>query len=338
MGEDNAYRLLNHTDSPEELRTLKPDQLPEICKELRQKIVDELSCNPGHFASSLGVIELTVALHYVFNTPYDRIVWDVGHQAYGHKILTGRRDAFCTNRKLNGLRPFPSPEESIYDSFACGHASNSISAALGMAVAAKKNGESDRNVVAVIGDGSMTGGLAFEGLNNVSSNPNNLLIVLNDNNMSIDHNVGGMEQYLLNLQTSESYNYIRYKLSKLFSKMGILNEERRKSIIRFNNSLKSVLTHQQNVFEGMNIRYFGPVDGHDVIGLTKTLNDIKDMEGPRLLHIHTIKGKGFEPAEKRRPSGTHPECSIKRRENVSFKMSKGYLPSSRTCSARRFWN
>ena len=298
MGEDNAYRLLNHTDSPEELRTLKPDQLPEICKELRQKIVDELSCNPGHFASSLGVIELTVALHYVFNTPYDRIVWDVGHQAYGHKILTGRRDAFCTNRKLNGLRPFPSPEESIYDSFACGHASNSISAALGMAVAAKKNGESDRNVVAVIGDGSMTGGLAFEGLNNVSSNPNNLLIVLNDNNMSIDHNVGGMEQYLLNLQTSESYNYIRYKLSKLFSKMGILNEERRKSIIRFNNSLKSVLTHQQNVFEGMNIRYFGPVDGHDVIGLTKTLNDIKDMEGPRLLHIHTIKGKGFEPAEK----------------------------------------
>lgn len=298
MGEDNAYRLLNHTDSPEELRTLKPDQLPEICKELRQKIVDELSCNPGHFASSLGVIELTVALHYVFNTPYDRIVWDVGHQAYGHKILTGRRDAFCTNRKLNGLRPFPSPEESIYDSFACGHASNSISAALGMAVAAKKNGESDRNVVAVIGDGSMTGGLAFEGLNNVSSNPNNLLIVLNDNNMSIDHNVGGMEQYLLNLQTSESYNYIRYKLSKLFSKMGILNEERRKSIIRFNNSLKSVLTHQQNVFEGMNIRYFGPVDGHDVIGLTKTLSDIKDMEGPRLLHIHTIKGKGFEPAEK----------------------------------------
>lgn len=298
MGEDNAYRLLNYTDSPEELRTLKPDQLPEICKELRQKIVDELSCNPGHFASSLGVIELTVALHYVFNTPYDRIVWDVGHQAYGHKILTGRRDAFCTNRKLNGLRPFPSPEESIYDSFACGHASNSISAALGMAVAAKKNGESDRNVVAVIGDGSMTGGLAFEGLNNVSSNPNNLLIVLNDNNMSIDHNVGGMEQYLLNLQTSESYNYIRYKLSKLFSKMGILNEERRKSIIRFNNSLKSVLTHQQNVFEGMNIRYFGPVDGHDVIGLTKTLNDIKDMEGPRLLHIHTIKGKGFEPAEK----------------------------------------
>ncbi|WP_314970226.1 1-deoxy-D-xylulose-5-phosphate synthase [Phocaeicola abscessus] len=298
MGEDNAYRLLNHTDSPEELRTLKPDQLPEICKELRQKIVEELSCNPGHFASSLGVIELTVALHYVFNTPYDRIVWDVGHQAYGHKILTGRRDAFCTNRKLNGLRPFPSPEESIYDSFACGHASNSISAALGMAVAAKKNGESDRNVVAVIGDGSMTGGLAFEGLNNVSSNPNNLLIVLNDNNMSIDHNVGGMEQYLLNLQTSESYNYIRYKLSKLFSKMGILNEERRKSIIRFNNSLKSVLTHQQNVFEGMNIRYFGPVDGHDVIGLTKTLNDIKDMEGPRLLHIHTIKGKGFEPAEK----------------------------------------
>ena len=296
--QENSYTLLNGIDSPQDLRKLDVGQLPEMCQELRQKIVDELSCNPGHFASSLGVVELTVALHYVFDTPYDRIVWDVGHQAYGHKILTGRRDSFFTNRKLNGLRPFPSPYESEYDSFACGHASNSISAALGMAVAAAKKHENNRHVVAVIGDGAMTGGLAFEGLNNASVYPNNLLIILNDNNMSIDRNKSGMEQYLLNLQTSESYNYIRYKLSRMFAKMGLLTDERRKSIIRFNNSLKSMLMHQQNVFEGMNIRYFGPVDGHDVTNLVKVLNEIKDMKGPRLLHLHTVKGKGFKPAEK----------------------------------------
>ncbi|MBR1720796.1 MAG: 1-deoxy-D-xylulose-5-phosphate synthase [Phocaeicola sp.] len=298
MMQENSYTLLNGIDSPQDLRKLDVGQLPEMCQELRQKIVDELSCNPGHFASSLGVVELTVALHYVFDTPYDRIVWDVGHQAYGHKILTGRRDSFFTNRKLNGLRPFPSPYESEYDSFACGHASNSISAALGMAVAAAKKHENNRHVVAVIGDGAMTGGLAFEGLNNASVYPNNLLIILNDNNMSIDRNKSGMEQYLLNLQTSESYNYIRYKLSRMFAKMGLLTDERRKSIIRFNNSLKSMLMHQQNVFEGMNIRYFGPIDGHDVTNLVKVLNEIKDMKGPRLLHIHTVKGKGFKPAEK----------------------------------------
>ena len=298
MGQDNSYKLLTSIDTPEDLRKLKTEQLPEVCKELRQKIIDELSCNPGHFGSSLGVIELTVALHYVFNTPYDRIVWDVGHQAYGHKILTGRRDAFHTNRKLNGIRPFPSPKESEYDTFTCGHASNSISAALGMAVAAKRNGDKDRHVVAIIGDGSMSGGLAFEGLNNVSSTPNDLLIILNDNNMAIDRSVGGMKQYLLNLQTSEGYNRFRDKISRLFHKWGILNDERRKSLIRFNNSLKSVLTQQQNVFEGMNIRYFGPVDGHDINGLTKVLKDIKNMQGPKLLHIHTTKGKGFEPAEK----------------------------------------
>ena len=296
--QENSYTLLNGIDSPQDLRKLDVGQLPEMCQELRQKIVDELSCNPGHFASSLGVVELTVALHYVFDTPYDRIVWDVGHQAYGHKILTGRRDCFFTNRKLNGLRPLPSPYESEYDSFACGHASNSISAALGMAVAAAKKDENNRHVVAVIGDGAMTGGLAFEGLNNASVYPNNLLIILNDNNMSIDRNKSGMEQYLLNLQTSESYNYIRYKLSRMFAKMGLLTDERRKSIIRFNNSLKSMLMHQQNVFEGMNIRYFGPIDGHDVTNLVKVLNEIKDMKGPRLLHIHTVKGKGFKPAEK----------------------------------------
>ena len=298
MEQDNSYNLLKSIDSPEDLRKLKAAQLPEVCDELRQKIIDELSCNPGHFASSLGVIELTVALHYVFNTPYDRIVWDVGHQAYGHKILTGRRDNFHTNRKLNGIRPFPSPKESEYDTFTCGHASNSISAALGMAVAAKHKGEDNRHVVAVIGDGSMSGGLAFEGLNNASSTPNNLLIILNDNDMAIDRSVGGMKQYLLNLQTSESYNRFRFKIARLLEKWGILNEKRRKSLIRFNNSIKSMLAQQQNVFEGMNIRYFGPIDGHDVNGLAKVLKDIKDMQGPKLLHIHTTKGKGFEPAEK----------------------------------------
>ena len=298
MEQDTSYMLLKSLDTPEDLRRLGADKLPEVCKELRQKIIDELSRNPGHFGSSLGVVELTVALHYVFDTPYDRIVWDVGHQAYGHKILTGRRDTFCTNRKLHGLCPFPSPHESEYDTFTCGHASNSISAALGMAGAAKKNGENNRHVVAVIGDGSMSGGLAFEGLNNASSTPNNLLIILNDNNMAIDRSVGGMKQYLLNLQMSEGYNKIRYKISKMFHKWGILNEERRKSLIRFNNSLKSMLVQQQNVFEGMNIRYFGPIDGHDVNNLARVLKEIKDMQGPKLLHIHTTKGKGFGPAEK----------------------------------------
>ncbi|MBO5014929.1 MAG: 1-deoxy-D-xylulose-5-phosphate synthase, partial [Bacteroidaceae bacterium] len=235
MEGDNSYKMLQSINTPEDLRQLNVAQLPEVCNELRQKIIDELSCNPGHFASSLGVIELTVALHYVFQTPYDRIVWDVGHQAYGHKILTGRRDQFHTNRQLNGIRPFPSPRESEYDTFTCGHASNSISAALGMAVAAKKHGEDKRHVVAVIGDGSMSGGLAFEGLNNASSTPNNLLIILNDNNMAIDRSVGGMKQYLLNLQTSAGYNRFRYKVSKLLSKWGLWNDEGRKRWIRFNN-------------------------------------------------------------------------------------------------------
>ncbi len=298
MDKDSTYKLLNAIHYPEDLRKLSPEQLPEVCKELREDIIDELSCNPGHFAASLGVVELTVALHYVYNTPYDRIVWDVGHQAYGHKILTGRREIFSTNRKFKGIRPFPSPDESEYDTFTCGHASNSISAALGMAVAAKKHGEDNRHVVAVIGDGSMSGGLAFEGLNNASTTPNNLLIILNDNNMSIDRSVGGMKQYLLNLNTSNCYNRIRFKISQMFFRWGILNEERRKSILRFNNSLKSMLSQQQNIFEGMNIRYFGPIDGHDVKNLARTLKDIKHMTGPKLLHIHTIKGKGFGPAEK----------------------------------------
>lgn len=294
----SKLRLLGRIRYPEDLRRLSVEELPELCKELREDIVDELSVNPGHLASSLGVVELTVALHYVFNTPYDRIVWDVGHQAYGHKILTGRRDSFCTNRKLKGLRPFPSPMESEYDTFTCGHASNSISAALGMAVAAKKTGHDDRHVVAVIGDGAMSGGLAFEGINNVSSSPNDLLIILNDNDISIDRAVGGMEQYLLNLDTNATYNRLRFKFSQWLHSKGYLNDNRRKGIIRLNNALKSALSHQQNIFEGMNIRYFGPFDGHNVGEIVRLLRQLKDMKGPKLLHLHTTKGKGYEPAEK----------------------------------------
>ena len=296
MISEGQYKILDKIDSPEDLRKLNIGELPTVCQELRDDIVKELSVNPGHLASSLGVTEITVALHYVFNTPEDRIVWDVGHQAYGHKILTGRRKTFCTNRKLGGLHPFPCPEESEYDTFTCGHASNSISAALGMAVAAKIE-ESKRHVVAVIGDGAMSGGLAFEGLNNVSSSPNDLLIILNDNNMSIDRSVGGMKQYLLNLTTNESYNHWRNKAAMWLRSKGMLDDNRRKSIIRFNNSLKALLSHQQNIFEGMNIRYFGPVDGHNVKELVRILQQLKDMTGPKLLHLHTVKGKGYEPAE-----------------------------------------
>ncbi len=288
--------ILHDIEFPSDLRKLPLEALPQVCEELRNYIIQELSCNPGHFASSLGVVELTVALHYVYDTPYDRIVWDVGHQAGGHKILTGRKDRFNTYRRLHGLMPFPSPDESEYDTCTSGHASTSISTALGMAVAANLNGE-NRKVVAVIGDGSMSGGLAYEGLNNASNMPNNLLIILNDNNMSIDRSVGGMKHYLHQLHTSSSYNNLRYRLSQRLLRMGLLNEERKRKILRFNNSLKSLLTNQKNVFEGMDIRYFGPQDGHDVIALVHTLESIKQMEGPKLLHIHTIKGRGFPAAE-----------------------------------------
>ena len=286
------FSLLNQIKYPSDLRRLSIGQLPEVCRELREDIVEELSVNPGHLASSLGVTELTVALHYVYDTPNDLLVWDVGHQAYGHKILTGRRETFCTNRKLHGLRPFPTPLESEYDTFTCGHASNSISAALGMAVANR-----DRHVVAIIGDGAMSGGLAFEGLNNVSSTPNDLLIVLNDNDMSIDRAVGGMEKYLLNLDTNATYNRIRFKASQWLHARGLMNEDRRKGLIRLNNAIKSALSHQQNIFEGMNIRYFGPFDGHNVEELVRILNQLKNMRGPKLLHLHTTKGKGYKPAE-----------------------------------------
>ena len=295
--EQSDKGLLTQIQYPSDLRKLSVDQLPEVCRELREDIVKELSVNPGHLASSLGVAEITVALHYVFNTPEDRIVWDVGHQAYGHKILTGRREQFYTNRKLGGIRPFPSPEESEYDSFMCGHASNSISAALGMALAAKNEGK-DRHVVAVIGDGAMSGGLAFEGLNNASSTPNDMLIILNDNNMSIDRAVGGMQEYLLSLSTNETYNAMRFKASRWLSRKGYLKDDRRKGLIRLSNALKSAISHQQNVFEGMDIRYFGPFNGHNVKELVRILRQLKDMKGPKLLHLHTQKGHGYAPAEK----------------------------------------
>lgn len=289
--------LLAQIQYPDDLRKLSVDQLPEVCQELREDIVKELSVNPGHLASSLGVVEITVALHYVYNTPEDRIVWDVGHQAYGHKILTGRREQFCTNRKLGGIRPFPSPEESPYDTFECGHASNSISAALGMAVAAKTEGK-DRHVVAIIGDGAMSGGLAYEGLNNIASSQSDILIILNDNNMSIDRAVGGMQEYLLSLNTNETYNALRFKASRWLHNKGLLNDDRRKGIIRLSNALKSAISHQQNVFEGMDIRYFGPFNGHNVKELVRIMRQLKDMKGPKLLHLHTQKGHGYAPAEK----------------------------------------
>ena len=302
--EKQQLGLLKSIDYPSDLRRLEIDQLPQVCEELRQDIVEELSVNPGHLASSLGVVELTVALHYVFDTPNDRIVWDVGHQAYGHKILTGRREQFATNRKLGGIRPFPSPLESEYDTFACGHASNSISAALGMAVASrvaqssKAEDEAERKVVAVIGDGAMSGGLAFEGLNNVSSSPNDLLIILNDNNMSIDRSVGGMKQYLLGLNTNETYNAVRFKVERWLHGKGMMPDDRRKGLIRLSNAFKSAISHQQNIFEGMNIRYFGPFDGHNVKELVRILRQLKTMKGPKLLHIHTQKGHGYAPAER----------------------------------------
>lgn len=297
MLNDNRFDLLKTIQSPADLRKLSLEQLPKLCQQLREDIIEEVAVNPGHLASSLGATEITVACHYVFNTPEDRIVWDVGHQAYGHKILTGRRENFCNNRKLGGLMPFPSPYESEYDTFTCGHASNSISAALGMAVASKLT-KQHRHVVAIIGDGAMSGGLAYEGLNNVSSQPNDLLIILNDNDMSIDRAVGGMEQYLLNLDTNETYNRLRFKASQWLHAKGLLNEDRRKGLLRLNNALKSALAHQQNIFEGMNIRYFGPFDGNDVGELVRILKQLKDMKGPKLLHLHTKKGKGYEPAEK----------------------------------------
>lgn len=293
---ENNESLLDKINSPADLRRLPVDALPQVCREIRRKIIATCAEHPGHFASSMGAVELTVALHYVFDTPDDRLVWDVGHQAYGHKLLTGRRDSFDTNRTMGGLSGFPNPEESPYDTFTAGHASNSISAALGMAVAARMN-KSNRHVVAIIGDASISGGLAFEGINNAANTPNNLLIVLNDNDMSIDRNVGSLNSYLAKLTTSRAYNKLRYRLYRFLRRLSLVGDRSRGAILRFNNSLKSLLVREQNIFEGLNIRYFGPFDGHDVKKIVRILTDIRDMEGPRILHLRTVKGKGYAPAE-----------------------------------------
>ncbi len=293
-----SYKYLNNINSPADLKQIASEELNNVCGELRNFIIDEVAKNPGHLGSNLGSIELTVALHYVFNTPFDRIVWDVGHQAYAHKIITGRRDVFHTNRKLGGISGFPKIAESEYDTFGVGHASTSISAALGMEIATRMKGE-DRKTVAVIGDGSMTGGLAFEGLNNVSMVENDLLIVLNDNQMAIDPIQGGFTQYLVDITTSKTYNKIRHRIANIFKKSNLVDESRKNKIIRFNNSLKTALTQKEhNIFEGLNIRYFGPVDGHDVKNLIRILSEIKNYKGPKVLHVITQKGKGYEPAEK----------------------------------------
>ncbi|MDP4201716.1 MAG: 1-deoxy-D-xylulose-5-phosphate synthase [Bacteroidota bacterium] len=293
----NTYTLLDTINTPDDLKKIPITELPKVCEELRSFIIDELSEHPGHFAASLGVVEITVALHYIMNTPYDRIVWDVGHQAYIHKILTGRRKQFHTNRQYKGISGFPKPEESEYDAFGVGHASTSISAGLGMSVAANLKQEKERHIVAVIGDGSMTGGLAFEGLNNASINPNNLLIILNDNQIAIDPIRGGMHHYLVNITTSRTYNQLRFRLSKLFTDFNILTSGKKRKITQITNQIKTSFARQSNIFEGMNIRYFGPVDGHDCMNLARILNEIKDYSGPKVLHIVTKKGKGYKPAE-----------------------------------------
>lgn len=295
MGEE--YQLLQDIFTPDDLRKLSKDQLEQVCSELRNFIIDEVSCNPGHFGASLGTVELAVALHYSLNTPYDRVVWDVGHQAYAHKILTGRRENFHTNRKLNGISGFPKREESEYDTFGVGHSSTSISAALGMATAAQKSGD-NRNVVAIIGDGALTGGMAYEALNNATTIPNNILIILNDNEMAISPNVGGISNYLVDLSASKTYNKFRSEFAKILSKVHLLGQEEKELIQKFNNNIKSLITKQSNLFEGFNMRYFGPVNGHDINHLVEVIQDLLKIQGPKVLHIKTKKGKGFAPAEK----------------------------------------
>ena len=284
-------------NSPADLKKVSEDDLIEVCRELREKIIDECSEHPGHFGAGLGVVELTVALHYVFDAPYDNIIWDVGHQAYPHKILTGRREVFHTNRQYKGISGFPKRSESPYDAFGTGHSSTSISAALGMAVAAQLNGEKDRLSVAVIGDGAMTGGEAFEGLNNAGANNANLLVILNDNNMAIDPNVGGMKEYLLDITTSKTYNKLKDDVWHILGRINKISPGARNLIQKIDNSVKSLLLKQSNLFEALGFRYFGPVDGHDVNHLVKVLRDLKDIQGPKLLHCITVKGKGFKQAE-----------------------------------------
>jgi 1-deoxy-D-xylulose-5-phosphate synthase len=293
---NTQYSLLDHISLPEDIRKLEPADMVKLCAELRQFIIDEVSTNPGHFAASLGVVELTVALHHVFNTPYDKIIWDVGHQAYGHKVLTGRKNRFHTNRKYKGLSGFPRMSESEFDAFGVGHSSTSISAALGMAVAAQRKGE-NRNVVAIIGDGAMTAGLAFEGLNNAGIEKSDILVILNDNNIAIDENVGALKEYLLDITTSKTYNKFKDKVWGFLGKIGKLGPNARSLASQLEAGFKSTILDRSNLFEGMNFRYFGPIDGHDVLHLTNVLEDLKRIPGPKLLHCITVKGKGFKLAE-----------------------------------------
>ena len=319
----DKYPLLDKINSPADLRKLPEEKLPEVCNEIRRFLINSLSENPGHFASSMGAVDIIVALHYVFETPDDRLVFDVGHQAYAHKLLTGRLNDFFTQRTLGGISGFPSPMESPYDTFVAGHASNSISAALGMAIADKLTpGSENKKTVALIGDASISGGLAFEGLNNAANNPNDLLIILNDNEMSIDNNVGALHKYLSKLSTSLHYNKVRKKIYDAFHNKGYIGEKGKGAILRFNNAVKSLISHQQNIFEGLNIRYFGPFDGHDVLEIVKTLREIKEMKGPRLLHLHTIKGKGFPAAEKdpttwHAPGKFNPDSGVRKGSSKS---------------------
>ena len=301
----NALSLLENINIPQDLKQLKSSDLPQVCEELRQFIVDVVSTKGGHFGASLGVVELTVALHYIFNTPYDQLVWDVGHQAYGHKILTGRKDRFHTNRVYKGISGFPKRSESEYDTFGVGHSSTSISGALGMAVASSYMGDENKQHIAVIGDGSMTAGLAFEGLNHAGIENSNILVILNDNCMSIDPNVGALKEYLTDIATSHTYNKVKDDVWKLLGKISKFGPNAQAIASKLENAMKSVLLKQSNYFESLNFRYFGPVDGHDVIHLSKVLNDLKDIPGPKILHCLTKKGKGYEPAEKGSPTKWH---------------------------------
>ena len=297
--------LLENINIPQDLKKLKSSDLPEVCDELRQFIINVVSSKGGHFGASLGVVELTVAIHYIFNTPHDQLVWDVGHQAYGHKILTGRKDRFHTNRIYKGISGFPKRSESEYDTFGVGHSSTSISGALGMAVASSYKGDENKQHIAVIGDGSMTAGLAFEGLNHAGIENSNLLVILNDNCMSIDPNVGALKEYLTDIATSHTYNKVKDDVWKLLGKISRFGPNAQAIASKLENAMKSVLLKQSNYFESLNFRYFGPVDGHDVVHLSKVLNDLKDIPGPKILHCLTKKGKGYEPAEKGSPTKWH---------------------------------
>ncbi|HRW21047.1 MAG TPA: 1-deoxy-D-xylulose-5-phosphate synthase [Bacteroidales bacterium] len=322
---ENAGCILDRVNFPEDLRKLDISELPQLCEELREFIIDEVSCNPGHFGASLGAIELTVALHYVYDTPFDQLIWDVGHQAYGHKILTGRKDRFKTNRKYKGISGFPSPKESEYDAFGVGHSSTSISAALGMAVAAQNKGE-DRKVIAIIGDGSMTGGMAFEALNNLAEKKSDVLVVLNDNKIAIDSYTGALREYLTDIATSRTYNRVKYDVWRILGKVNKLGPNAQGIVQRVNNAVKTFVSKSSNIFESLNIRYFGPVDGHDVIYLVRVFQDMKTIKGPKLLHCITTKGKGFLEAEKNQTVWHAPGVFDKTTGAIKYENDKNIPP------------